>query len=198
MVTLPQLWLPVLLSAVAVFLASSLVHMVLPYHRTDVRRIPAEDDVLGAIRRGGARPGEYALPYATMKEMNSPEFVEKRSAGPVAIVTVLPGGPPTLSKALTGWFVYSLVVSIFAGYIASRAVGAGAGIPVAAQPQPDYLDIFRFAGTTAFIGYGLGIWQHSIWWGRPWATTAKSTFDALIYALLTAGIFGWLWPGGSA
>jgi hypothetical protein len=198
MVTVPQLWLPILLAAVAVFIASLIIHMVLPYHRSDVGRMPAEDEVLGAIRRSGARPGEYALPHATMKEMSSPEYVAKRSAGPVALVTVMPGGPPAFGTPMAAWFVYSIVVSIFAGYIAARAVAGGPAVPVAAQPLPDYLDVFRFAGTAAFVGYGLGIWQHSIWWGRPWTTTAKSTFDALIYALLTAGIFGWLWPGGAA
>lgn len=188
MVTVPELWLPVLLAAVIVFLASSLLHMVLPYHRTDVSRLPAEDDVLTAIRSTPTAPGEYALPYATMSEMKSPEYVAKRSAGSVALVTVLPGGPPAMGKNLIAWFVYSIVVSIFAGYVASRAVGPG---PV------EYLEVFRFAGTTAFAAYGLGIWQQTVWWGRPWTTTAKSTFDALVYALLTAGVFGWLWPGGT-
>ena len=188
MVTVPELWLPILLSAIVVFVASSILHMLLPYHRTDIARLPAEDDVLAAIRRTATPPGEYALPYATMKEMKSPEYVEKRSAGPVAIMTVLPGGPPTMGKALAGWFVYSLIVSVFAGYVAARALGEG---PV------EYLEAFRFAGTTAFAGYGLGIWQQSIWWGRPWTTTAKSTFDALIYALLTGGVIAALWPAGT-
>ena len=189
MMSLLALWLPILVSAVLVFVVSSIIHMALPYHRTDIRRMPAEDDVLAAIRRATPPVGEYVLPYATMQEMKSPDYVQKRSAGVVAIVTVVPGGPPTMGKPLAGWFVYAVVVSLFAGYIASRALGAG---------PADYLDVFRFAGTTAFAGYGLGIWQHSIWWGRPWTTTAKSTLDALIYALLTAGIFGWLWPGGTA
>lgn len=183
------LWLPILLSAVAVFLASSVIHMVLRYHRTDVGRLPTEDATLAAIRSGGVAPGEYIVPYATMAEMNSPEFVKKRSEGPVAVLAVMPGGPPAMGKNLAAWFVYSLVVNITAGYIALRAVGPG---PV------DYMSVFRFAGATAFAGYGLGIWQQSIWWGRPWTTSLKSTFDGLIYALLTAGVFGWLWPGGTA
>jgi hypothetical protein len=189
MVSLLSLWLPILVSAVAVFLASSVIHMVLRYHRTDVGRLPAEDQTLAAIRTAGTVPGEYVLPYATMAEMNSPEFIQKRSAGPVAVMTVLPGGPPAMGRNLAAWFVYALVVNLTAGYIASRALGAG---------PADYMDVFRFVGTTAFAGYGFGIWQQTIWWGRPWTTTLKSTFDALIYALLTAGIFGWLWPGGTA
>jgi hypothetical protein len=34
----------------------------------------------------------------------------------------------------------------------------------------------------------------SIWYSRAWINTIKSTIDGLIYALLTAGTFGWLWP----
>lgn len=183
------LWLPILASAVVVFLASFVLHTLLKYHRSDIAPLPREDEFLGSLRSGAIAPGEYAAPYATMEEMNSPEFVRKRSAGPIALVTVLPGGPPTMTRNLIQWFLYALVVSLTSGYVAARAVGVG---PI------DYLDVFRFAGTTAFAGYALGTWQHSIWWGRPWKTTLKSTIDGLIYALLTAGIFGWLWPGGTS
>ena len=186
MVTVPELWLPILLSAVAVFLASFLLHMVLKYHQNDVVAHPAEDEVLAAIRRTNSPPGDYVLPHATMQNMNSPEFVAKRSAGPVGLLTVLPGGPPTMTRELIGWFVYSLVVSFFAAYMASRALVGDAAV--------DYLDVFRFAGTTAFLGYGLAQVQESVWWGRRWSTTLKNLFDALVYALLTGGIFGWLWP----
>jgi hypothetical protein len=34
----------------------------------------------------------------------------------------------------------------------------------------------------------------SIWYHRSWGTTLRYTVDGLVYALLTAGIFGWLWP----
>jgi hypothetical protein len=54
--------------------------------------------------------------------------------------------------------------------------------------------VFRVVGTTAFMGYALGLWQMSIWYKRSAVTTLKSTFDGLVYACLTAGAFGWLWP----
>jgi len=185
MVTVPELWLPIVVAAIAVFLVSSLIHMLLPYHRNDVQKLAVEDDVLAAIRRGPTEPGEYAVPHATMATMREAAFVEKRSAGPVALLTVTRGGLPTMGRELTLWFVYALVVSLFAAYVAGRAIGEGA---------VDYGEVFRFAATVAFAGYGLGIWQQTIWWGRPWATSAKSTFDALLYALVTGGVFGWLWP----
>ena len=186
MVTIVDLWLPILLSAVAVFLVSFLLHMVLKYHHTDVKKLPDEDGVLAAIRRANTPPGDYVLPHATMQEMNNPEYVAKRSAGPVGLLTVMPGGPPVMRRELTLWFIYSLVVSLFAAYLTSRALGHHA--------NADYLHVFRFAATTAFLGYGMAQLQESIWWGRAWSTTVKNMFDALVYGLVTGGVFGWLWP----
>lgn len=185
MVPLTSLWLPILLSAVLVFVASSIIHMVLPYHRTDYRKVPAEGDVMDALRKFNIPPGDYHMPRPEgMAAMKSPEFLEKMNKGPVALFTIIPPGPPSMGQSLALWFIYCVVVGIFAGYIAGRAVG----------PGTDYLTVFRFAGTTAFACYSVGLWQNSIWYKRAWSTTVKSTIDGLVYALLTAGTFGWLWP----
>ncbi len=80
--------------------------------------------------------------------------------------------------------MYILVVNTFAAYIAGRALGPGV----------DYLAVFRFVGAAAFLGYSLALAQSSIWAARAWTTTATSMFDGLVYGLLTAGTFGWLWP----
>lgn len=185
MVTVPELWLPILLSAVLVFIASSVMHMVLKYHRNDFRRLPDEGAVIHALRPLNIPRGTYAMPYAgSAEEMKSPEYQENLNAGPVAFLTVLPGGPISMGSNLAAWFGYALVVSIFAAYVAGRAVGPGAA----------YLEVFRFVCTSAFLGYSLAVAQNSIWYARPWGVTLKVMFDGLIYALLTAGVFGWLWP----
>lgn len=185
MVPLISLWLPILLSAIIVFVASSILHMVLTYHRNDFRTVPDEDEVMDALRKFNIPPGDYMMPYAgSPKEMNSPAFLDKMNKGPVAVMTVMASGPPSMAKNLLQWFFYCLVVSIFSAYIAGRALTPGA----------EYLSVFRFAGTTAFLAYAAALWQNSIWWKRAWGTTLKSTFDGLVYALLTAGTFGWLWP----
>ena len=185
MVSITSLWLPILLSAVITFAASSIIHMLLTYHNNDFVKVPKEDEVMDALRKFDITPGDYVLPCAgNLKEMGTPEFIEKTTKGPVAFMTVIPNGPPAMGKSLTLWFVYSIVVGIFAAYITGRALGPGA----------HYLDVFRFAGCTAFIGYTLALWQNTIWYKRCWCATLKSTFDGLIYALLTAGTFGWLWP----
>jgi hypothetical protein len=185
MVPLTSLWMPILLSAVFVFIASSILHMVLPVHKGDYRPLPSEDAVMESLRRFKIPPGDYMVPCGTGPEsMKSPAFVEKMKAGPVAVMTVMQPGPPAMGANLAQWFVYCVVVGVFAAYIAGRAL----------PPGTHYLQVFRFAGCTAFIGYSLALWQNSIWYKRAWATTIKSTIDGLIYGLLTAGTFGWLWP----
>ncbi len=185
MVALTSLWLPVLVSAVLVFVASSLVHMVLGYHNGDYQKMPREDDILAALGPIGIPPGDYFLPYAGgMKAFNDPAFQAKWKKGPVATLTVMPSGTNFMGTQLALWFVYAAVVAFFAGYVASHTIPAGG----------DYLVVFRVVGTTAFMGYALGLWQMTIWYQRSVTTTLKSTFDGLLYACLTAGAFGWLWP----
>jgi hypothetical protein len=185
MVPLTSLWAPILLAAVLVFVVSSIIHMVLPYHRSDFGRLPSEDEVMEALRRFKIPPGDYLVPCAdTPDRMRSAEFQEKMKRGPVAVVTMKESGPPSMAGNLAGWFVYSLVVGLFAAYIASRALAAGT----------EYMQVFRFTATVAFAGYALALWQNAIWYGRSVSATAKSTFDGLVYALLTGGAFGWLWP----
>ncbi len=185
MVPLTSLWLPVVLSAVIVFLASFLFHMVLTYHRSDLRKVPKEEEVMASLRPFNLPPGDYGMPLApTPAAMKDPGFIAKMKAGPILLMTVLPPGPPSMTQSLILWFLYCVVVSVFAGYIGGRALGPGA----------EYLDVFRFVGTSAFMGYGLGLLQNSIWYKRNWMTTLKGVADGLVYGLLTAGTFGWLWP----
>ena len=185
MTDLTALWLPILLSAVIVFVASSLIHMLLPWHNSDYKRVPEEDKVLEALRPFSIPPGDYLIPRPAQRtDMKNPEFLGKMKKGPVMVVTVLPNGEIAMGRNLTLWFLYLIVIGIFAGYVSGRALPVGT----------DYLRVFRFAGTTAFIGYAAALWQMSIWYRRSWATTIKTTVDGLIYGLLTAGVFGWLWP----
>ncbi len=185
MVPVTSLWLPIVLSAVIVFVLSSVIHMFLTYHRSDIAKVPSEDEARAALGPLNIPPGEYMIPHAgSPAGMRDPAFQEKLKQGPVAFLTVLPSGPPAMSQNLLQWFVYCLVVGVFAAYVAGRAL----------TPGVEYLAVFRFAGVTAFLGYTLALWQNSIWWKRSWSTTLKHTFDGLLYALFTAGVFGWLWP----
>jgi len=185
MVSITALWLPILLSAVIVFVASSILHMVLPFHRSDYRKLPDEGKVTDALRAVGVTPGPvYSFPHCTHKDMKSPEIVEKFKRGPVGLINVMPSGPPAMGKHLGLWFVYCVVVSIFVAFVAGSTL----------TPGTRYLLAFHLTGLVAFMAYGVGQLQDSIWKAQAWSVTAKGVFDGLIYALLTAGTFGWLWP----
>jgi hypothetical protein len=185
MIPVLSLWLPILLSAVFVFVMSFLLHMVLPYHRSDLARLPAEDETMEAMRKFAIPPGDYMVPCAgSPKAMKDPAFLEKMKKGPVAVMTVMPSGQMSMGSSLVQWFIYSLVVGVFTAYVAGRLIPSGT----------PYLRVFRFVGCIAFIGYALALWQDSIWYKRKWSTTIKNTFDGLVYGLLTGGTFGWLWP----
>jgi len=178
-------WLPILLSSVGVFIISSIVHTLLPWHKNDARKLPDEDRAREAIRPLAIPPGEYLMPRATgSKEMNSPEFAQKLKDGPVIFMTVRSNAKISMGPRLIAWFIYTLVIGVFVAYITGRALPPGAS----------YLHVFRFAGATAFFCYVVAQWEMPIWWWRSIGMTIKATVDGLIYALITAGFFGWLWP----
>ena len=185
MTSVITLWLPILLSAVAVFIVSSIFHMMMPWHKNDYRKVPNEDAVRAAVGPLAIPPGDYMVPRPDSRaDMKSPEFAEKIRTGPNLIMTMLPSGPWSMTSNLVQWFLYLLLVGMFAAWVAGTALPRGAD---------DYL-IFHFVSITSFIGYTLALWQMSIWYKRSWSTTVKATFDGLIYALVTASVFCLLWP----
>ncbi len=186
MIPILSLWMPILVSAVLVFIASSVIHMLLRYHRNDFRQLPDEDGVLNALAPFKIPPGDYAVPYAgSMEAMQSETYRGKVERGPVSFMTVVePSAVFSMAPSLLQWFLYSVIVGVFAAYLGGRMLSPGA----------EYIDVFRLTGTVAFACYSMALMQRSIWYKQSWATTGKSMFDGLIYALLTAGSFGWLWP----
>lgn len=188
MISIVGLWLPIVVSGVLVFIASSVIHMFLGYHGNDFEKVPNEDAALAALAPLDIPPGDYVMPYAGgMEAMKSEEYRQKVERGPVAFLTVLePSAVFSMGAQLVQWFAYCLLVAVLAAYVAGRMLPVGA----------DYLSVFRLTGTVAFAGFAMGQPQRSIWYKQKWSTTLKSMFDGLVYACLTAGAFGWLWPAG--
>ncbi|MBV8209292.1 MAG: hypothetical protein JO133_04430 [Burkholderiaceae bacterium] len=185
MTSLASLWLPILISAVLVFIASSVIHMALPWHRDDYRSLPQEEQAMEALRPFAIPPGDYMVPRAgDMAKMKTPEFQDKLKKGPVMVLTVMPSGTFSMGRPLLLWFIYSLVVGWFAAYVAGSTLA----------PATPYLKVFQVTGTVAFASYALALWPMSIWYRRSLGTTVRSTIDGLIYGALSAGVFGWLWP----
>jgi hypothetical protein len=185
MVSIGALWLPVLLSAVLVFVTSFVVHMVLRYHSKDYTPLPNEDAVRTAIRSGNPAPAQYIIPYcANPKDMASPDMQRKFTEGPVGVLNLKRPGPPGMGPQLAQWFVFVLIVSVFVAYVACHTL----------EPGTDYLAVFRVVGTVGFLAYAAGQVPAAIWMGKPWTVAWKEMFDGLLYGLVTAGTFGWLWP----
>jgi hypothetical protein len=184
-VTISALWLPILLSAVVVWILSAVFWMVSPHHKKDFQKLPGEDAVLNALRSNPLSPGQYWIPYADPPEMKDPAVIEKYEQGPVGILTVMKSGVPAMGKNVALSLVYYVIVGVFVAYVTSRHLGAGA----------EYIAAFRLASVVAFLAYGMGVVPDAIWFGRPWSSSLKVLFDALVYGLFTGGVFGWLWPG---
>lgn len=185
MTTVAQLWLPILLSAVFVFIVSSVIHMALQIHKNDYKKLPNEDQTLDALRKLGIVQGQYVFPCAgSMQEFKTPEMQKKFAQGPVGTLIVRGQDCTNIGKALGQWFVFCLVIGVFVGYLTG----------VALPPGAHYMTVFRVAGTVAILGYAFSSVTDSIWKGISWGTTFRFVIDGVIYGLVTAGTFGWLWP----
>jgi len=186
MVSVLALWLPILVAAVLVFIVSSIIHVVLKYHDSDFAAVPDEDRVQAALREFNLAPGDYVVPHACdAKERESDEFKAKAHQGPVVFMTVFPDDAFKMTGSLIKWFLYCILVGVFAAYVSGLAYA----------PGTDYMAVFRMSSTVAFAAYGLALLQNSIWMKKNWTATLKSVADAFVYALVTGGAMGWLWPG---
>ena len=180
------LWLPILLSAVVVFVISSLIHMVFKWHASDYHGLANEDAVRDAIRAGNPAPGGYVVPYCKdMKDMASEAMLKKYKEGPVGHITLGSNGAPNMGKYLGLWFLWSLIVAIAAAFIVTQLMGLD---PTRARAAA------KLVGAVTFIAYGFGSVTESIWMLRPWSITAKNLLDAALYAVGSGLVFFWLWP----
>lgn len=179
-----DLWMPILISGLAVFVISALVWTVFPHHKKEFAPLSNEGAVMDALRVGGPVPGLYATPHmADHKEGGTPEGKAKLERGPVAFITIAPNGMPSMGPMMAKSLLYQVVVASFIAYIGWHTLPAGT----------EYLQVFRVTGSIAFAAYALGTVPESIWFARPWSSWLLGAFDSMLYALVLAGIFGWLW-----
>jgi len=187
LVPLTDLWVPILIATVLVWVLSALFWTVSPHHKNDFGHLPNEEQTLGALRQAGLKPGTYGFPHmASQAEAKTPEYQKKLEAGPIGMLTI--HGPDVyknMGKPMIQSVVFYLVVTTFVAYVAGRTL----------PPGTEYLQVFRIVGATTFLAYGMAIIPDTIWFGRGWTRAWKHLFDALVYAVFTAGVFGWRWPG---
>jgi len=181
-----QLWLPIVVSAVIVFVVSALMWTVMPHHKKEWAGLKEEAGILEALRKSAPAPGLYMFPWTDdPKERQSDAMKKRYSEGPTGMLTVIDGAAmlnmgPMMVKSV----IFYLVVAFFAAYVAHHALPVGA----------DYLKVFQIVGSVGFMAFAFGSVPESIWFGRPWSSWLLQAVDSLIYALLMAGTFGWLWP----
>jgi hypothetical protein len=181
---LMSLLLPILLSAVAVFVLTMVIHMS-PWHKSDHLRLPDEDGVMTALRPFNIPPNDYVTPHpGSMEYMKSPEYDAKRNAGPVMFVTVVPSGPWAIGKMMGLWFLFVLVVSASVACVIATIV----------PPGGHAHGVFHHVVVITFLTYAMGAVPLSIWYNRKWSTTFRNAVDALLYALATGWIFMMMWP----
>ncbi len=184
-VGLVELWMPILSGTFLAWIASALIHMVLKYHNSDYKQLSNEEEVAAALGKGTPSPGIHSIPHCVdMSKMGEPAMQAKFTNGPVAFVTVFPKGMPPMGKLIGQQILYFLVGAILIGYCATLALAPGA----------DYMTVFRFVASVGFLAFGWAVIPFSIWYGHLWSTGAKYLLDALIYGLVMAGAFAWLWP----
>lgn len=188
MVALASLWLPIVVSTIFVFIASNLIWMVLQLHKNDWAKLPDEEAFAKVVNDQSPAPGEYTFPYAAgSADWKSDEWKEKFKRGPVGFLTLRPAGEMAMGKNMVLWIVYIIIIEIFVAYLAGHTLAAGT----------HYLQVFRVAGTAAILGFAGAVAPEAIWMGRGWGSVAKFIVDGIVYGLLTAGTFGWLWPAAS-
>jgi hypothetical protein len=188
MASLASLWLPIVLGAVSVFIASSLVHMVFRWHQSDYRPLPDEEGARTALGKQAPTPGQYVVPYCPgPAEAQAPEMQRKFNEGPVAVVRLLPNGAPAMGRMLGQWFALNLAVAFLTAYVAAHSLAAGAPA----------LTVLRVTATVAFLAYAAGSVSEGIWMGKPWGAVSKDLLDALIYGFATALPLALLWPANA-
>jgi len=184
MTPIASLMLPILVAAVAVFILSTVVQSLMPWHKRDFGNVPDDDTFLNVIRQLDIPPGDYMVPSPRLPSgARNPDFVEKWAKGPSVTMTVIPPSA-SMGRYMGQWFAFTLLVAAIAGWVTRMAVGPAGG---------DHA-IFHYGAIITFLSYSLGAWPLSIWYHRKWSTAFKGAFDAIVYGAATGLVFTWLWP----
>jgi hypothetical protein len=188
MAFLAQLWLPILVSAVLVFVLSAVTHMFLPARKTEWGRLAKEGDVQAALR--GVTPGLYAFPaLSTPGERPTPEDMKRWAVGPSGWLSLVPAGPINMGRNLGLSLLMNLFVSFSVAYVATLTLGS---VPL--QMFPHERVVFRVVSTIGFLAYAIGPAYEAIWYWKPFKSLAYTVLDALLFGLAMGATFGWLWP----
>lgn len=192
-----SLWLPIVLSAAAVWVMSALVWMVMPHHKKDFIGLGStdEDALMAFIRERGIKAGNYGYPDCHSAGAMKSEKVRKAWVeGPVGQLSVWKT-PLTMGDKMVATFVVYLVVSALIGQLTSVAVPMGAGgVGGVEGAGASFGTVFRFAAGAGVLAYCFSFIPSAIWWGAYKRTIVANVVDGVAYAAITGAMFAWLWP----
>lgn len=177
------LWLPILLSAVAVWIVSAIVWMALPHHKRDFIALPDEDAFIDFIRKSGIEPGNYVFPdFRGSEAMKSEKIQNLLEKGPVGHLSVWPA-PLTMGGKLVATFIVYLAVSMMIAYLTRVALPGAAPFP----------KVFQVAATAGVLAYCFSFIPNGVWFGAYTRTIVASFVDGIVYGCITGAIFAWFW-----
>ncbi len=204
------LWLPILLSAGAVWFVSIIASTVLPHHKRDFIGLSgttdtpgslgtpgtpgtpgtsAEDAFMDYLRRSGIKPGNYLFPDCHAPGAMKSEKVQKAwEQGPVGHLSVWKT-PLTMGDKMIGTFLVYLVASVLIAYLTRLAVPSAPG-----GPGTSFARVFQVAGTAGILAYSFSFVPNALWWGSYRRTIVANILDGVVYGLMTGAIFAWRWP----
>ena len=181
------LWLPILLSAAAIWVLSLVVWMALPHHKRDFIAIahpPGEDGLMEYIRSSGIKPGNYLFPdFRDRASMETAKTQKALQEGPVGHLSIWPT-PLTMGSKLIATFFVHLVVSILIAYLARIALPG---------PAP-FAKVFQIAATAGILAYCFSFIPSALWWGSYKRTIVANVIDGVLFGLVIGAIFAWRWP----
>ena len=184
MALLIPLWLPILLSAVAIWFISAIVWMALPHHKQDFVGLADEDGFMDYIRRSGIKPGNYVFPdFRGREAMKSEKMQKALSEGPVGHLSVWQM-PVTMGGKMVATFIVYLAVSTLIAYLTRVAL-----------PGPaEFAKVFQIAGTAGILAYSFSFIPNALWFGAYKRTIIASFIDGIVFGLITGAIFAWRGP----
>ncbi|MBS0186489.1 MAG: hypothetical protein JSS51_00370 [Planctomycetes bacterium] len=186
---LSQLWLPILISGVSVWIASFIAWMMIGHHRKDRDAIPGggEQAFMDTVTRMNIKPGNYGFPdFCQHDNLPRQERMAARKAlydrRPMGTLRVW--GEMNMGVNMLVTFLFYLVTSAMIGYLTWAAFGRGASAG----------KIVQVAGTAGILAYCFASFPHDIWFQKKRRAMMMDWLDGIVFGLITGAIFAWLWP----
>lgn len=176
--------LPILLSGIAVFVASFLAWVVIGHHNPDWNELPDEGATIDLLQKSGTKAGQYVFPMTRTKEQMADDNKQQRlESGPWGTVNVW-ARPASIPRNLLQSFVFYLTTSLFVGYLGTLALDPGAG----------FSRVFQVTGTAGILAYAFGGVPNAIWFGTHFRAALMDVIDGICFGLITGLIFASMWP----